>query len=268
MARKQRSYVFTINNYTDEEYEAIQGMECRYLIVGKEVGAEGTPHLQGYILFRNARSFNTIKRLLPRAHIEPAKGNAEQNIDYCSKDGDYFEKGDRPVSQKRKGEAEKQRWEDARSAAKEGRLDDIDADIYVRQYRTLKMIKKDHMQDIPDHDDVTGIWFYGAAGTGKSRTARQDYPGAYLKMCNKWWDGYNNEDNVIIDDFDKNHSVLGHHLKIWADRYAFIAETKGGAVKIRPKKIIVTSQYHITDIWDDCETREALQRRFSVTHFN
>lgn len=266
---RSRSYVFTLNNYTEEEEEKTRdlGETCRYMVFGKEVGEQGTPHLQGYIVFPNARSLAGVKSLLPRAHFEVAKGNAEQNREYCSKQGDFFEFGEMPISQKRKGELERERWSKARRLAEEGDFENIDDQIYVTHYRTLKLIAKDHMPDVDDAEDVTGEWYWGPPGTGKSRTAREKYPGSYLKMCNKWWDGYQDEKTVIIDDFDKNHRVLGHHLKIWSDRYCFLCETKGGARKIRPEKIVVTSNYRIEDIFEDAALVGALKRRFKVTHF-
>lgn len=267
---RSRGYVFTLNNWAQEEVDALlQTQGHKYLIFGKEVGSNGTPHLQGYICFKNKKSFKQVKELLgDRYHIEAQKGSFEQAIDYCKKEGDYTEVGNAPVSQKRKGELNAERWKRARTAAVEGRLEDVPDDIYVKYYRTLKVIAKDHMPRVPDADGTTGMWYWGDAGTGKSRTAREQYPEAYLKMANKWWDGYQGEDAVIIDDVDKNHACLGHHLKIWMDRYAFLGETKGGAIKIRPKVIIVTSQYRISEIWSDKETQDALYRRCLVKPFN
>ena len=263
MARA-RAWCFTLNNFSDEEYDSIHGCVSTYIVVGKEVGETGTPHLQGYVYFEHKKSLSQVKKLSPRCHWEIAKGDSDANFEYCSKEGNYVVHGVKPVSQKRKGEMEVDRYDTAWKNAKLGNLDLIPSDIMVRYYRTIKEIKKDYMQREPDSDRLTGLWICGLAGCGKSRRARDEYPDAYLKMCNKWWDGYQGEENVIIDDFGREHKVLGHHLKIWSDRYAFLAETKGGAIQIRPKNIVVTSQYTIDQIFDDPETCAAIQRRMTV----
>lgn len=168
-----------------------------------------------------------------------------------------------------KGRKEQERWESAKQLCIEGRFEEVPADIYFRFYRTMKEIYKDHMQKPEDAVGTTGVWYWGEAGVGKSREARQVYPNSYMKMANRWWDGYQNEKTVILDDLDPKHSGLGHHLKIWGDRYAFIAEVKGGALYIRPDWIVVTSQYPPEDIWpDEPETVAAIGRRFQVKHFN
>lgn len=262
---QSRRWCYTLNNYTDEEYEALVKYEAKYHICAKEVGELGTPHLQGFLILKNNAKLSAMKKVSARAHWEVAKGTSEQASHYCKKEGSFVEHGTCSVTAgEAGGAAEKERWEMARKRAREGNLDDIPADIYVKYYRTLKEIKKDHMQSPDDCDAVTGVWIWGRAGCGKSRKARQDYPNAYLKLQNKWWDGYQDEENVILDDYDCKE--LGHHIKIWADRYAFIAETKGGAIKIRPKKFVITSNYHPTDakfLWD-LDTQEAVLRRFTV----
>jgi hypothetical protein len=68
-------------------------------------------------------------------------------------------------------------------------------------------------------------------------------------------------------NFYVKHECLIHHLKIWADRYPFLAEAKGSSMKIRPKKIIVTSNYHPREIWNSESDLGPILRRFSVTRF-
>jgi hypothetical protein len=85
-----RRWIFTLNNYTDKEVNAITQDFSKYkatYIFGKEVGELGTPHLQGYVEFKNPRSLNALKKMNNRIHWEKARGNRQQNIDYCSKDG-------------------------------------------------------------------------------------------------------------------------------------------------------------------------------------
>jgi len=265
---RTKNWCYTLNNYSEAEYDSILALECTYHVCGKEVGSEGTPHLQGYIVFNNVKPFNGVKRLMPRAHLEAAKGNSEQNLTYCSKGGDYVEKGTRPLTFSERaskgGEAEEERWKLAKAAAIEGRLDDVPEDIFVRYYRVLKNIREDYAPTPEDLLDTTGVWILGPTGVGKSHLARQVLPDLYDKCCNKWWDGYIPGHGALLDDLDLTHAVLGHHIKRWADRYAYRAEVKGGTVNLRPPVIIVTSQYCPQQIWEELALQQAIARRFHI----
>lgn len=58
----------------------------------------------------------------------------------------------------------------------------------------------------------------------------------------------------------------GRRLKIWGDRYAFTAETKGGRISIIITKFIITSQYTIDQCFDQDTDRWAMKRRYQVVH--
>jgi len=89
---RSRKWCFTLNNWTEEEYktliETFKAKQWQY-IVGKESGTQETQHLQGFFESKSAVKFDFLKKLMPRAHLEKAKGSAKHNFDYCSKEGDF-----------------------------------------------------------------------------------------------------------------------------------------------------------------------------------
>jgi len=264
-----RGWCFTINNYNQADTDAVMAADCDYVVCGIEKGKDKeTPHLQGYMYYKKPKSFSTIKKLLGRAHIEKAKGTGQENRDYCSKEGDLLvEKGTMPLDPKLQGAKGEEYWKDIKEKAQMGRLDEVDNKTYVGMYRTLQAIAKDHAKNKESLDHTTGEWWYGESGSGKSKTARETYPDAYIKGVNKWWDGYRDQETVIIEDLDKFDVAMGGNLKRWCDHYSFPAEIKGGGMNIRPKKIIITSQYDIHEIWEDQATIDALERRCTKRHF-
>lgn len=270
--KRSRAWCFTLNNYTEEEVKSLDTLKCRYLIYGREVGDEGTPHLQGYVYFNTLKSFKQVKKLLLRAHLEEARGDPDQNIAYCSKDGDVVVRGDKPIGGKRKTATMAERMERNKLMKTESLNALVDTGVLnILDVRKLKNARLDLAQEGPPTESVAcrGEWYYGAPGTGKTHKARTENPGAYIKAQNKWWDGYAGEDVVILDDLDTN--VLGHYLKIWADKWACKGEVKGGHVNLRYSKFIVTSNYHPSELWkseDDELIQAAICRRFKIVHFD
>lgn len=267
---KSRSYCFTINNYTDDDISGLGEIPCRYVCYGHEVGASGTPHLQGYIYFPTPRTIGAVSKKLKRAHLSACKGTAQENIAYCSKEGGvFYERGERPKSPSEAGVLGSERYKIARELAREGKFDEIPDDLharfdtyYLREYCRAKS------KLIPESVPMISEWLWGPTGSGKSTAALSENPGAYLKMRNKWWDDYQYEPIVIIDDIDPTHELkFGAFLKDYADHHKFRVEIKGSSTIIRPLKIVVTSQYPIEGIFKDPETIAALKRRYRVRPF-
>jgi hypothetical protein len=50
-----------------------------------EVGANGTPHLQGFVIFNSTKTLVACKKIHPAAHFEPVNKTSEMNANYCKK---------------------------------------------------------------------------------------------------------------------------------------------------------------------------------------
>lgn len=90
-----------------------------------------------------------------------------------------------------------------------------------------------------------------------------------MKSSNKWWDGYCNQDIVLIDDLEKKALThLAHFLKLWGDPYGELyGEIKGSQVPLNFKELYITSNYSIASCCQECfpddeMMLEALTSRF------
>ena len=235
---KSRDFCYTLNNYTQDEYDKIHAIEAQYHVMGKETGEQGTPHIQGYVYFTNPRSFNAVKKLLLRSHIERTAGTPEQASAYCKKENDFIEIGKCPQQGKRTDidvvREELSMGNGIRGVVKRAtNLQQIKIAEAILKYEEPKRDWKPHVS-----------WYWGDTGTGKSKHAHDVFTNTdfYRKTANtgKWWEGYDGHENVIIDDMDSTNFPYKNLLDL-LDRYECRVECKNGTRQFLARKIIITA---------------------------
>lgn len=248
---KSRAFCFTLNNYTDAEQENLRALGVhdgtRFLIFGRERGESGTPHLQGYVLFNSATSAAAAKRRLgPRYHVETARGRPDQNIKYCSKEGDTEEFGQRPEPGRRSDLADArdavQRGRSLKEAMSEGSVRGFQA---LRFYSQLERIYNNKPRQRPELHLV-----YGESGAGKSFWCKQqllelagddETPWTEPAQAPYWWEGVDQCSRVLLDDFrveKREHFTL--LLRMFDDFNIVQCPVKGGFVRWSPTVVYIT----------------------------
>ena len=222
-------------------------------------------HYQICVAFSKKVSLAAVKRVFgTTCHAELSRSEAAAK--YCTKEetrvGQSFELGAKPFRRNAKID-----WESVWSSAKSGDVESIPASVRVVSYRTIRAIGSDYSvaKAIDRRVDV----FWGRTGTGKSRRA-WDEAGvdAYAKdPRSKFWDGYQSQQFVIIDEFRGGIDVA--HLLRWFDRYPVRVEIKGSSRPLDARRIWVTSNVDPRSWYPDLdqETLDALLRRLTITHF-
>lgn len=278
-SQRLRNWCFTLNNpgtiALDEWGKRIfNSGHVRYLKFQLEKGANGTPHIQGYIEFTSPMRLNAVKKILPRAHLERRRGTAQQAADYCGKDDTRV---DGP-------------WEfgEISCESQGNRSDLIAVSDAIRKGASIRTICEFHTTSFIKYHrgireaitireasfagrmaDKKVVLIYGDTGGGKSTWVRTNYAdGLYVKDgTHKWFDGYIDQSVVLIDDFagGKSGFPCSAVLNIF-DKWDCQVEIKGGMVRLQHDLMFVTTNIHPRD-WYDFSDRQvhykALARRIS-----
>lgn len=108
--------------------------------------------------------------------------------------------------------------------------------------------------------------FWGPTGTGKTRRAWElGGMDAYPKVPNtKFWDGYQGQKVVIIDEFRGDISIS--NLLRWFDRYPVLVEIKGSSTILCAETVYITSNLSPREWYRDLDeaTVDALLRRLDI----
>lgn len=239
----------------------------RYLKGQKEVGSDtGYVHWQVSVGYSMPVTLAVVKRTFGQStHCE--RSRSARVDEYVWKDesavpGSRFELGIKPVRRCSKAD-----WDGVWESARTGQFQNIESSIRVQHYRTLRTIRADHAQPVAMERSCVVYW--GATGTGKSRSAWSEAGlEAYPKdPRTKWWDGYLDQENVVIDEF--RGSIDPSHMLRWLDRYPVLVEIKGSSVPLKAKKIWIMSNISPDEWYPDLdeETKKALRRRMQIKHF-
>lgn len=90
-----KRWCFTFNNYSEDDISSLVPIfeeECVKWVFGFEVGASGTPHLQGYLVFKQKKRPLSVFADY-QVHWEKTRAKEKENWDYCVKEGDYMSGG-------------------------------------------------------------------------------------------------------------------------------------------------------------------------------
>lgn len=219
------------------------------MVYQKEMGDNGTPHYQGYLELHKKITLGGLKKFKGwgRAHFEQAGGSLEQNVAYCTKtDGRlsepvYFGIPKNPGN-KRKGDTP---LDVACNMVKDGKkikeVAEENLSVVAKHYRGLTFLNQMFGPVRRWKTEVTVYW--GPPGTGKSYKANDTHPDAYKVPKNSgnnfWFDGYDGQDVIILDDF-YGWLPLTFMLE-FLDAYPMRLPIKGGFTQMLAKKVIITS---------------------------
>lgn len=240
----------------------------KYLKGQREIGATtGYNHWQVLVLFEDKKRVTAVKSYFTRTTncllSRSIAADAYVWKDDTAVPGTRFCLGERPPKSNSKPD-----WDRVLDRAIAGDLKAIPSGIYLRHLRTLETIRDRHVPRVTIEREVAVFW--GKTGCGKSHMAHERCLATpYSKNPgNKWWCGYDGQEDVIIDEFRGGIDISD--LLRWLDKWPIDVEIKGGSKFLQAKRFFITSNLSPEEWYPalDRESMEALKRKLgTVTHF-
>lgn len=263
-----RNWSVVLNNPTIEETESMAtaiGIEIAnggllYAIIAEEVGEKGTPHLQCYFQFKNARKWTMFKKIWPKCHCEPCYSTPVKNMEYCKKDGKFVEFGNPPQGSGKRTDIDEIK-ELVKTGASMKEIYEIASGFQAMKMAEigLRLYAQNTLREI------NCVWIYGPSGTGKSEMAHHLAPNAYWTLGNmKWWDGYEEQDSIIIDDFRESVYPFRDLLRL-LDKYTLRLEIKGGSRMAKFTTVIITCPYPPELVYTNLQGEDIFQLQRRIT---
>jgi len=268
-----KSWIFTINNYTEEDVRMVRAVPCQRIIAGFEVApTTGTPHIQGAIVFKKATRCKGVCAMLGgRARCKQMAGKwCDQS--YCAKDGEIVRMEDN-TSQGKRVDLEGFRTAIKRNA---GDIELLDKHLTeVAKYPRLMHFARAAYSKERGREfrkvEVHVLW--GEGGSNKSRQAMYTEDGvrktdSYVvpKTENlKWFMDYQGESTIIINDF-YGGCKWSRFLDL-LDGHQMCVEVKGAHVYAEWTTVIITSNKHPDGWYREYDTshKEMARRLTTIT---
>ncbi|ASM93471.1 replicase [Porcine stool-associated circular virus/BEL/15V010] len=209
----------------------------------------GMRHFHALILCREqvrARSTEVLEVKGIKPHLEKVNNNLRRVIEYIKKDGTVAElnKDMCPIKMEKQTKEEKNRLLLSGNLEQEFIKGTIGAVDVIRGFKIRSLFQQYSKPD--DYKRRLILWFKGPTGEGKTKTAIEIAKEWNLKywISNtdlRWFDGYDNQEIAVIDDFRKSMLTDWNFLLRLLDGYNLLVPIKGAHVKWDPRIIIVTT---------------------------
>lgn len=128
---------------------------------------------------------------------------------------------------------------------------------YHKGFRELELIKC-----AAEHRNTRVAWVWGPTGVGKTRgvyaAAKELGWTVFPKDATKWWDGYIDQQLVLLDDMRGHHHDYAWLLRLF-DIYPMYVEFKGGSRVLRASAYVVTTTSSLRSTFADSDEEDIKQ---------